>query len=60
MFSLIARGIEFLMMEYLPSPSYLNISFIVILQIIVALGGVIFLSKLISPSPIAPYLTGYP
>jgi maltose/moltooligosaccharide transporter len=93
MFSLIAGGLGFLMMGFLPSPSYLNISFIliglswgsilsmpyamlsssvdenrmgmmmglfnmfiVIPQIIAALGGVIFLSKLISPSPIAPML----
>ncbi len=93
MFSLIAGGIGFLIMGILPSPGYLNISFlliglswgsilsmpyamlsssvdenrmgmmmglfnmfIVIPQIIAALGGVIFLSKLISPSPIAPML----
>ena len=93
MFSLIAGGLGFLMMGFLPSPSYLNISFIliglswgsilsmpyamlsssvdenrmgmmmglfnmfiVIPQIIAALGGVIFLSKLISPSAIAPML----
>ena len=93
MFSLIAGGIGFLIMGILPSPSYLNISFlliglswgsilsmpyamlsssvdenrmgmmmglfnmfIVIPQIIAALGGVILLSKLISPSPIAPML----
>ncbi len=93
MFSLIAGGIGFLMMGFLPSPVYLKLSFIligfswgsilsmpyamlsssvdenrmgmmmglfnmfiVIPQIIAALGGVIFLSKLISPSPIAPML----
>ena len=93
MFSLIAGGIGFLMMGFLPSPSYLNISFIligfswgsilsmpyamlsssvdenrmgmmmglfnmfiVIPQIIAALGGVIFLSKMFGSSPVAPML----
>ncbi len=93
MCSLIAGGLGFLMMGFLPSPSYLNVSFIliglswgsilsmpyamlsssvdenrmgmmmglfnmfiVIPQIIAALGGVILLSKLISSSAIAPML----
>ena len=96
MFSLIAGGVGFLIMGLLPSPVYLNISFlliglswgsilsmpyamlsssvdenrmgmmmglfnmfIVIPQIIAALGGVIFLSKLFGTSAIAPmFLAG--
>jgi maltose/moltooligosaccharide transporter len=93
MFSLVCGGIGFLIMGILPSPSYLNISFlliglswgsilsmpyamlsssvdenrmgmmmglfnmfIVIPQIIAALGGVILLSKLFGSSAISPML----
>ena len=93
MFSLIAGGVGFLMMGFLPSPTYLNVSFIligfswgsilsmpyamlsssvdenrmgmmmglfnmfiVIPQIIAALGGVIFLSKMFGSSPVASML----